>query len=283
MSYLIDFSRDNRRLYPPAFLTAGKLDEAMDIICECSALYERLKSDKKKKDKTLQKIETVMTVRLLKDDLRVEAVFGCYKFSSQALRLLLGDQHHELDECFRFMEEMVGQKRILKGLNLSNLYQCRASCADLMKAILEVPRTTTSSSIKFQRSLYHVIDNVENVMNSLKQILSKQEHLTEILNNTPLKPNSFFFPGDAQNYASSQLLKMLQDQAAMDIVSRAYQLLTVDNFEQSLEFLREHFFPFEPCAVNIGLCPYVTKFITLFTNSESTIFFAIFFKGYFFR
>ena len=35
--------------------------------------------------------------------------------------------------------------------------------------------------------------------------------------------------------------------------------LTVDNFEQSLEFLREHFFPFEPCAVNIGLCPYVTS------------------------
>ena len=231
LSYLIDFSRDNRRLYPPAFLTAGKLDEAMDIICECSALYERLKSDKKKKDKTLQKIETVMTVRLLKDDLRVEAVFGCYKFSSQALRLLLGEQHCELDECFRFMEEMVAHKHILKGLNLSNLYQCRASCADLMKAILEVPRTTTASSIKFQRSLYHVIDNVENVMNSLKQILSKQEHLTEILNNTPLKPNSFFFPGDAQNYASSQLLKMLQDQAAMDIVSRAYQLLTVDNFD----------------------------------------------------
>ena len=35
--------------------------------------------------------------------------------------------------------------------------------------------------------------------------------------------------------------------------------LTVDNFEQSLEFLREHFFPFEPCAVNIDLCPYVTS------------------------
>ena len=35
--------------------------------------------------------------------------------------------------------------------------------------------------------------------------------------------------------------------------------LTVDNFEQSLEFLREHFFPFEPCAVNIDLCPYGYK------------------------
>ena len=35
--------------------------------------------------------------------------------------------------------------------------------------------------------------------------------------------------------------------------------LTVDNFEQSLDFLREHFFPFEPCAVNIDLCPYGYK------------------------
>ena len=35
--------------------------------------------------------------------------------------------------------------------------------------------------------------------------------------------------------------------------------LTADHFEETLEFLREHFFPYEPCAVNIDLCPHGYK------------------------
>ena len=235
LSYLIDSkdtsTSDDRRLYSPAFLTAGKLDESIDIISECCGLYDRLKADKKKKDRSLQKIENVMYERLLKDDLRVEAILGSYKFSSMVLRILLGDEHRELDDAFAFMEEMVLHRKVLRALNLSNLYQLRASLSDMMKAILEVPTSVNESSIKFQRSLYHVIDNVESVMNSLKQVVSKQEALLQILNDTPLKPNSFFFPGDAQHYAASQLQKIVNDQTAMDIVSRAYQLLTVDNFD----------------------------------------------------
>ncbi|EQC32617.1 hypothetical protein SDRG_09930 [Saprolegnia diclina VS20] len=231
LSYLID-TKDvaERRLYPPAFLTAGKLDESLDIITECYAVYEKLKADKKK-GKALQKVETSMTERLVKDDLRIEAILGSYKFSSQVVRLLLGDEHKELDDCFAFIEESVQTKKAMTGLNFSNLYQCRSACADLMKSILEVPKSTNEASIKFQRSLYHVIDNVEAVINCLKKVLSKQENLVKILNDTPLKPNSFFFPGDAQHYASVQLQKIVNDQTAMDIISRAYQLLTVDNFD----------------------------------------------------
>lgn len=232
LSYLID-SKDtaNRKLYPPAFLTAGKLDESIDIIMECAALYEKLKTDKKKKEKTLQKIENVMRERLLKDDLRIESILGSYKFSSQVLRILLGEEHKELDECYNFMEEMVATQQVLKGLNLGCLYQCRAACAELMKAVLEVPKKSTENSIKFQRSLYKVIDSVEAVINCLKKLLSKQENLVQILNDTPLKPNSFFFPGDTQHYASLQLQRIVNEEAALDIVSRAYQLLTVDNFD----------------------------------------------------
>ncbi|KAJ0411578.1 hypothetical protein ATCC90586_004228 [Pythium insidiosum] len=232
LSYLID-SKDTvgRKLYPPAFLTAGKLDESIDIVLECYALYEKLKTDKKKKDKTLQKIETTMRERLLKDDLRVESILGSYKFSSQVVRILLGEEHKELDECFNFIEEMASHQQILKGLNLSSLYQCRAAAAELMKAILEVPKKSTESSIKFQRALYKVIDAVEAVITCLKKVLSKQENLVQLLNDTPLKPNSFFFPADTQHYASLQLQKIVNEEAALDIVSRAYQLLTVDNFD----------------------------------------------------
>jgi callose synthase len=232
LSYLIDSKETvNRKLYPPAFLTAGKLDESIDIIIECAALYEKLKTDKKKKDKTLQKIELTMRERLTKDDLRVESILGSYKFSSQVVRILLGDEHKEVEECFAFMEEMAMQQHILKALNLSNLYQTRAAAAELMKSILEVPKKCTESSIKFQRSLYKVIDSVESVIGCLKKVLSKQENLVQLLNDTPLKPNSFFFPGDSQHYASLQLQKVVNDEAALDIVSRAYQLLTVDNFD----------------------------------------------------
>ncbi|KAF4315279.1 hypothetical protein G195_011184, partial [Phytophthora kernoviae 00238/432] len=232
LSYLID-SKDTvgRKLYPPAFLTAGKLDESIDIVLECSALYEKLKTDKKKKDKTLQKIETTMRERLTKDDLRIESILGSYKFSSQVLRILLGEEHKELDDCYNFIEEMASHQQILKGLKLDNLYLCRASCAELMKSILEVPKKSTETSIKFQRALYKVIDSVESVINCLKMVLAKQENLVQMLNDTPLKPNSFFFPGDAQHYASLQLQKIVNDEAALDIVSRAYQLLTVDNFD----------------------------------------------------
>ena len=31
--------------------------------------------------------------------------------------------------------------------------------------------------------------------------------------------------------------------------------------EQSLELLRENFFPYEPCAVNIDLCPHGYKYV----------------------
>ncbi|TYZ67312.1 hypothetical protein PybrP1_002953, partial [[Pythium] brassicae (nom. inval.)] len=232
LSYLIDsVGAEDRKLYPPAFLTAGKLDESLDIITECAAVYEKLSSDKKKKDKTLQKIETTMRERLLKDDLRVESILGSYKFSSQVVRYLLGDEHKDLNECFEFMEEMASQQSVLKGLNLKTLHQCRAACAELMKALLEVPKGTGDNSIKFQRSLYKVIDSVEAVINCMKKILSKQENLVQLLNDTPLKQNSFFFPGGAQTYANVQLQRLVNSEAALDIVSRAYQLLTVDNFD----------------------------------------------------
>ncbi|CAH0477295.1 unnamed protein product [Peronospora belbahrii] len=232
LSYLID-SKDaeDRKLYPPAFLTAGKLDESLDIIEDCSAVYEKLSSDKKKKEKTLQKIENTMRERLTKDDLRVESLLGSYKFTSQAVRFLLGDEHRDLNECFEFMEEMAAQQSVLKGLNLKSLHECRAACAELMKALLEVPKTTSDNSIKFQRALYRVIDCVETVLNCMKKILAKQENLVQILTDTPLKQSSFFFPGDAQQYANVQLQRLVNSEAALDIVSRAYQLLTVDNFD----------------------------------------------------
>jgi len=232
LSYLID-SKDaeDRKLYPPAFLTAGKLDESLDIVVDCSAVYEKLSSDKKKKEKTLQKIENTMRERLTKDDLRVESLLGSYKFTSQAVRFLLGDEHRDLNECFEFMEEMAAQQSVLKGLNLKSLHECRAACAELMKALLEVPKTTSDNSIKFQRALYRVIDCVESVLNCMKKILVKQENLVQILTDTPLKQSSFFFPGDAQQYANMQLQRLVNSEAALDIVSRAYQLLTVDNFD----------------------------------------------------
>ncbi|GAB9474428.1 putative glycosyl transferase, family 48, 1,3-beta-glucan synthase subunit FKS1-like, domain-1, partial [Globisporangium polare] len=232
LSYLID-SKDveDRKLYPPAFLTAGKLDESLDIITECAAVYEKLSADKKKKDKTLQKIENTMRERLTKDDLRVESILGSYKFSSQVVRFLLGDEHKDLTECFDFMEEMAAQQSVLKGLNLKSLHQCRAATAELMKALLEVPKGTGDNSIKFQRALYKVIDCVEAVLNCMKKVLSKQENLVQLLNDTPLKQNSFFFPGGAQTYANVQLQRLVNSEAALDIVSRAYQLLTVDNFD----------------------------------------------------
>lgn len=59
LSYLID-SKDaeDRKLYPPAFLTAGKLDESLDIIVDCSAVYEKLSSDKKKKKRRCRRLKT---------------------------------------------------------------------------------------------------------------------------------------------------------------------------------------------------------------------------------
>ncbi|RHY33252.1 hypothetical protein DYB34_003243 [Aphanomyces astaci] len=231
LSYLIDAKETpDRRLYQPVFLTAGKLDESLEIVSDCYVVYERLVLDKKK-DKALQKFEQSMTDRLLKDDLRMQAVVGSYKFASQVIKILLGEQHKEVDQCFAFIEEVVCQHQILKGLNLHCLYAVRSQCAELLKSILDVPASSTDANIKFQRSLYAVVDNVEVMINSMKKLLSKQEHLVKLLNDTPLKPNSFFFPADEQRYASRQLQTLVNDKAVMDIVSRAYQLLTVDNVD----------------------------------------------------
>ncbi|OQS06289.1 callose synthase [Thraustotheca clavata] len=231
LSYLIDSKATaDRRLYAPVFLTAGKLDESLDIVTECYAVYDQLKSDKKK-EKSMQKMEASMTDRLKKDDLRVQAILGSYKFTSQIIKLLLGEEHRELDGCFNFIEEMVFQHQTFKGLNLACVHSCRTSCAELMKTILDVPVGANEANIKFQRCLYSVIDAMELVINVMKKLLSKQENFVKILSDTPLKPNSFFYPGDGQHYASVQLLKIVNDQTAMDIVSRAYQLLTVDNVD----------------------------------------------------
>ncbi|KAJ0402960.1 hypothetical protein P43SY_009217 [Pythium insidiosum] len=79
---------------------------------------------------------------------------------------------------------------------------------DLMKALLEVPRNTKETDVKFQRALYRVIECMETVLNAMKKIFGKQENLVQILNDTPLKQRSFFFPGDAQPYANTQLHKL---------------------------------------------------------------------------
>ncbi|KAH9129922.1 hypothetical protein AeMF1_000085 [Aphanomyces euteiches] len=231
LSYLIDAKETkDRRLYQPVFLTAGKLDESIELVSECYLIYEKLPSDKKK-DKVLQKFEMAMTERLRKDHLRVQSVVGSYKFSSQVIKLLLGNQHTEMEQCFSFIEEMAMQHQTLKALNFSNLHHLRSQCAHLMKSILDVPLSSNETNIKFQRSLYNVVDTTELVINSLKKLLSKQEELVNALTDSTLKQDSFYFSTDAQSYAGKQLHSLVNNKAAMDIVSRAFQLLTVDNFD----------------------------------------------------
>ncbi|KAF0698946.1 Aste57867_10468 [Aphanomyces stellatus] len=233
LSYLIE-AKDTteRRLYTPVFLTAGKLDESLEIITDCGVVYERLKSDKKK-DAALVKVETSMRNRLKKDDLRVEALLGSYKFTSRVFRQLLGDAHADLDPCFAFIEESVANHDILKGLNVANLHALRTASAEMMKAIMDVPKGVKEDNLLFTRALYRVVDTTEQVLNNLKKVLSKQEVLAKALNDTPLKPNAFFIaaPDASQQYATTQLQKLIADAPTMAVVARAYQTLTVDNFD----------------------------------------------------
>ncbi|RHY81841.1 hypothetical protein DYB26_011032, partial [Aphanomyces astaci] len=232
LSYLIE-SKDkaDRRLYTPVFLTAGKLDESLEIITDCGVVYDRLKSDKKK-DAALEKVETSMRNRLKKDDLRVEACLGSYKFTSRVVSQLLGDAHADMDACFEFIEESVANHTILKALNVANLHALRTASAEMMKAILDTPKGIKEDSILFQRALYRVTDTTEQVLNNLKKVLAKQEALAKIINDTPLKPNAFFIaPESTHQYATVQLQTLVSDPASMAIVSRAYQVLTVDNFD----------------------------------------------------
>ncbi|OQS05274.1 callose synthase [Thraustotheca clavata] len=235
LSYLIDgddsMASSERRLYPPAFLTAGKLDESLDIITDCAAVYEKLKSDKKK-DAALAKVETSMRDRLKKDDLRIEACLGSYKFTVRILRQLLGDAHAELDPCYAFIEEAVHTHEILKGLNVSGVHALRTAAAVTMKAIIDIPKGAKADNLTFQRALYRVIDSTEQLLVQLKKVLSKQEALAKVINDTPLKPNSFFIASDSTHeYATKQIQSIIDDVPTMAIVSRAYQLLTVDNFD----------------------------------------------------
>ncbi|CAK4676036.1 hypothetical protein LEN26_003727 [Aphanomyces euteiches] len=232
LSYLIE-SKDKteRRLYTPVFLTAGKLDESLEIITDCGVVFDRLKSDKKK-DAALEKVETSMRNRLKKDDLRVEALLGSYKFTSRIVRQLLGEAHADLDECFAFIEESVANHKILTALNVANLHALRTASAEMMKAIIDTPKGVKEDSILFTRALYRVTDTTEQVINNLKKVLSKQEALAKILNDTPLKPNAFFIaPESTQQYAIAQLQALINDAPSMAIVNRAYQALTVDNFD----------------------------------------------------
>ncbi|RHY24612.1 hypothetical protein DYB32_008842, partial [Aphanomyces invadans] len=208
LSYLIEGNckdEATRRLYPPAFLTAGKLDESLDIIAECGQVYKRLLTDKKS-DAALSKVEKSMHSRVKKDSLRVEACLGSFKFTVRVVQLLLGDAHADIDPCFAFMEESVVNKTALKALHVSNLYAVRSASADLMKAILDVPKGSRDDSLHFQRALYRVIDSAEQLLGQLKKLLSKQDNLVAILNATALKPNSFFIaPESSQQYATIQI------------------------------------------------------------------------------
>ncbi|KDO19933.1 hypothetical protein SPRG_21467 [Saprolegnia parasitica CBS 223.65] len=232
LSYLIDgHDTDEARLYPPAFLTAGKLDESLDIISDCAAIYDKLKSDKKK-ESALDKVEAAMRERLKKDDLRIEACLGSYKFTVRVLKVLLGDAHADMEPCYDFIEEAVHTHAILKGLNVSGLHALRTAASVAMKAIVDAPKAAKSDSLTFQRALYRVIDAVEQLLVQLKKVLSKQEALAKVLNDTPLKPNSFFIAADpTHEYATNQLNALIGDKQTMAIVSRAYQLLTVDNVD----------------------------------------------------
>ncbi|RHY24611.1 hypothetical protein DYB32_008841, partial [Aphanomyces invadans] len=210
LSYLIESKdKSERRLYTPVFLTAGKLDESLEIITDCGVVYERLKSDKKK-DAALEKVEASMRNRLKKDDLRVEACLGSYKFTSRVVSQLLGDAHADLDSCFAFIEECVANKTILKALNVANLHALRTASAEMMKAIVDTPKGVKEDSILFQRALYRVTDTTEQVLNHLKKVLSKQEALAKIINDTPLKQNAFFIaPESTHEYAITQLQKLI--------------------------------------------------------------------------
>ncbi|RHZ09160.1 hypothetical protein DYB31_005812, partial [Aphanomyces astaci] len=235
LSYLIEGDDDatsRRRLYPPAFLTAGKLDESLDIVAECGHVYKRLLTDKKK-DAALAKVELSMHQRVTKDSLRVEACVGSFKFTVRVLQLLLGDAHADMAPCFAFVGESIVNRTALKGLNVANLYDLRSASAELMQAILDTPTSSKDDSLHFQRALYRVIDLAEQVLGQLKKLLSKQDSLVAILKQTPLKPNAFFItaPESTQKYATVQLQTLVSDPASMAIVSRAYQVLTVDNFD----------------------------------------------------
>ncbi|KAF0698947.1 hypothetical protein As57867_010429, partial [Aphanomyces stellatus] len=232
LSYMIEGDKTiGRRLFPPAFLTAGKLDKALDIIVECGATYDRLLLDDKR-DAALAKIEECMRMRLQKDNLRVEACLGSYVFLVRVVQQLLGGAHADLSPCFAFVEECVINSHVLKGLTVTNLHALRTASVDLVKFLLDVPKDVDMNSVKFKRVLNGVIDRTVQFLCQLKHVLSKQASLAKIINETPLKPNSFFMTSDSsQRYATTQLSVLLLSSTFMAIVSRAYQVLTVDNFD----------------------------------------------------
>ncbi|OQR84104.1 callose synthase [Achlya hypogyna] len=227
LSYLIDA----QRLYTPVFLTAGKLDESINIVLECSAVYAKLEKDKKK-TKALDKVQAAMLARLVKDPLRLQAIFGSYMFTSKVLKLLLGDRHAELHSVFAFIEETVLTTNVLKGLVLSELHALRVACARVMHTLQTTAakaKTAEDPAVAVDRGLHALSEQLLTLLALFKKVLRRQEPLAEALAAVPTKADGFF-AGDGK-YAAAQVRGVLEDDAAMDIVSRAHQLLTVDNVD----------------------------------------------------
>ncbi|KDO28506.1 hypothetical protein SPRG_06745 [Saprolegnia parasitica CBS 223.65] len=218
LSYLVDA----QRLYTPVFLTAGKLDESINIVLECAAVFAKLEKDKKK-TKALDKVQASMLARLSKDPLRLQAIFGSYIFTSKVLKLLIGDRHPELHSVFAFVEETVLTQNVLKGLELSELHAVRSTCAQLMRAIQATAKTSPEA---VDRGLLKVLELLQSLFALFKKVVRKQEHLVELL-----RGKAATFLTASSEYMREQLSSLLLDEAAMDIVSRAFQLLTVDNVD----------------------------------------------------
>ncbi|OQS04134.1 callose synthase [Thraustotheca clavata] len=223
LRYLIDAASE--RIYMPVFLTAGKLDESINIVLECSAVYTRLEKDKKK-DKALEKVQKNMIDRLQKDSLRLQAIYGSYIFTSKVLKVLLGDRHQEIYSVFAFVEESIITKNVLKGLVLSDLHAIRTASSTLMQTIMSAKRQSSLTKV-----IAKAIDQMETLVSLFKNVVRKQDELVVTLDNVTKTPEGFFDHSSGAKYPLKQLQAILDDEAAMDLVSRAYYLLTVDNVD----------------------------------------------------
>ena len=73
-------------MYAPAFLVAGKLDEALKIVKECAEIHKALK-ETKSSEKKLKKLDKAMKERLLKDSLRIYSVKSSYFTAAASVRV----------------------------------------------------------------------------------------------------------------------------------------------------------------------------------------------------
>ncbi|CCI47085.1 unnamed protein product [Albugo candida] len=199
-------------VFEPVFLSAGKLNDALEII---GKLGKEQKGDEQ------------LHIALMKEDC-LSGIRSFFHACMYVFEALLTTEDADMLDALREIEKVAQKGKFMATFDTRTLPELRASIMDLLEAVMDLPdpevqaQGAGSSKVHSMGVIRSFVNKMENLINNLRHLVSRPDLGAKFSNVKFVQANGGYM------YAMNGLTNLFHNDAAMGAATRAYLLMTLD-------------------------------------------------------